>query len=100
MKEKYPFFNFYFKTELEKGHAKSMNIILKNVHTPYILHLEDDWEFYVKNNFIRNCLEVLNADPKLGQCLFNRNYAETFDQTIVGGLFHTTPSGLRYFINE
>ena len=48
MKEKYPFFEFYFKDLAEKGHAKSMNIILSHVNTPYIFHMEDDWKFFHK----------------------------------------------------
>jgi len=44
MKERYNFFNFIFKTKEEKGHAKSLNIMLKNVKTKYIFMFEDDWE--------------------------------------------------------
>ena len=39
----YPFFNFYMKNEKNKGHAKSMNILLDIVKTDYVVHFEDDW---------------------------------------------------------
>lgn len=109
MKEKYPFFTFYFKTEAEKGHAKSMNIIMDHVQTPYLLHLEDDWEFGYKTNYIQKSLEVLNtfigahssANGPIAQVLFNRNYTETMDDPqTAGGIFQTTLSGTRYFIHE
>jgi len=58
MQQLYPFFTFYFKTKEEKGHPRSMNIIKKHVKTPYQLHLEDDWKFFVKRPYIQNALDV------------------------------------------
>lgn len=100
MQEKYPFFNFYMKTHEEKGHSKSMNIIRELVTTPYMFHMEDDWLFFVKKKYISNCLEVLQNNKKIQQCLINKNYSEISTDNISGGLFHTTFSGLRYFIHE
>ena len=73
MKRLYPFFTFYFKSKEEKGHPQSLNIIRSIVKTPYILHLEDDWKFFVKRNYITDSLDVLASNAKLGQCLFNKN---------------------------
>jgi GR25 family glycosyltransferase involved in LPS biosynthesis len=100
MQEKYPFFTFYMKTHEEKGHSKSMNIIRELVTTPYMFHMEDDWLFFVKKNYISNCLEVLQNNKKIQQCLINKNYSEISTDNISGGLFHTTYSGLRYFTHE
>jgi GR25 family glycosyltransferase involved in LPS biosynthesis len=101
MKEKYPFFTFYFKKIEEKGHPQSMNIIRNLVKTPYIFHIEDDWQFFEKKHFISECIEVLGSDNKIGQCLINKNYAEVVDDIhIEGGFFNKTPNGLRYFIHE
>lgn len=36
-------FHFYFKPPSVKGHAHSMNILLRLVETRYFLYLEDDW---------------------------------------------------------
>ncbi len=44
MEEEYPFFEFIFKTPEDKGHPRSMNIILNNVNTDYLIHFEDDWD--------------------------------------------------------
>ena len=56
MQKLYPFFTFYFKNSDEKGHIKSMNIIrdyvIETSQTPYIIHLEDDWKFICKRNYI------------------------------------------------
>lgn len=101
MKENYPFFNFYWKTLEEKGHAQSMNLILDMVKTPYLFHMEDDWQFFHLNSYIKQCLEILDSSPEIGQCLINKNYSETFeDIRIVGGLFNKTKFGLRYYIHE
>jgi hypothetical protein len=44
MKSKYKFFEFIFKDPSQKGHAKSLNIMLKKIKTKYVYLLEDDWE--------------------------------------------------------
>ena len=101
MKKLYPFFTFYFKTKEEKGHPQSMNIIKKIVKTPYLIHSEDDFKFFSKRNYITEALDVLSCDIKIGQCLFNKNYAEIeSDIDIKGGIFKTTNNGVRYFIHE
>lgn len=43
MKQKYPFMDYILKNETQKGHAKSMNILLNYVKADYIIHFEDDW---------------------------------------------------------
>lgn len=100
MKKLYPFIDFYFKSPEEKGHPQSMNIILKMVKTPYIFHLEDDWCFFEKRNYISDCLEILNQNENYGQCLVNVNYSETESDNILGGIPLKTPSGLRYFEHD
>lgn len=101
MKSLYPFFTFYFKTREEKGHPRSMNIIRKNVKTPYIFHVEDDWKFFVKKNFISDALEIMGQNSNIKQVLVNKNYAEIeTDVDISGGQYHITQTGLRYFIHE
>jgi GR25 family glycosyltransferase involved in LPS biosynthesis/GT2 family glycosyltransferase len=100
MKDMYPFFNFYFKSNNEKGHPQSMNIIRESINTPYYFHMEDDWQFFVKHNYISECLEILQSYPKLGQCLINKNYAETERDFIVGGIPLKTSNGTRYHVHE
>lgn len=106
MQELYPFFEFCFKNKAEKGHPQSMNIIQNiieadKVASPYIFHMEDDWKFIQKRNYITECLEVLSQNPMIGQCLINKNYAETAkDVGIHGGILQSCFSGLRYYIHE
>ena len=101
MQEKYPFFNFYFKSPEEKGHAQSMNILLRMIQTPYVFHMEDDWQFYSIKPYIKQCIEVLNHNSELGQCLVNKNYAETHeDIKLIGGIFNKTEHGLRYYVHD
>lgn len=101
MKKNYPFFDFVWKTAEQKGHAQSMNIIMQKVSTPYVFHIEDDWQFFSNTPYITQCLEVLNENETFGQCLVNKNYAETFeDICILGGQFQKTNNGLRYYIHE
>jgi len=93
MQEKYPFFNYYFKTEEEKGHLKSMNIIwdkLSNYKSTYWIHLEDDWLFFKPMNYIQRSISFLedknNKDNKIHQILFNKNYGEVVENyNLVGG---------------
>ena len=101
MKELYPFFNFYWKTPTEKGHPRSMNIIRDFAKTEFIFHMEDDWKFFDKRNYISDCMAVLSENNSYGQCLINKNYAETHKCiSIVGGEFKAAKNGTRYFIHE
>ena len=101
MQEKYPFFIFYWKTPCEKGHPRSMNMIRKAAKTPYIFHMEDDWKFFHRRNYISDCMEVLSTNQSIGQCLINKNYAETIgDDNIVGGLRAVTKRGIKFFVHE
>lgn len=100
-KRLYPFIEFINKGPNEKGHAESCNRILKLVETPYLFHLEDDWKFVEKRAYLTECLEVLQANEKYGQCLINRNYTETYKHELtVGGFPRVTESGMKYVIQE
>ena len=88
MLKNYPFFEFMFKKNDQKGHVFSMNAIKKKLtdEDKYIFHLEDDWVFLTRRNYIGNSLRVLVNNPGIGQILFNRNYAEVLqDYSIQGG---------------
>lgn len=101
MQENYPFIEFYFKTFTEKGHPQSMNIIREKVTTPYIFHMEDDWKFVSRKNYITHCMDVISQSDKIGQCLINKNYSETEkDVKIIGGVLNRTNAGTRYFLHQ
>lgn len=101
MMDLYPFFTFIFKNITDKGHARSMNLLQKYVKTPYIFHMEDDWKFICKRNYISDCLDILNSNKKLGQCLINKNYSEIEkDIDVKGGEYKISNNGIRYYIHE
>jgi glycosyltransferase involved in cell wall biosynthesis len=50
MKERYPFIRFIYKTPEQKGHPRSMNMLLKEIKTPYVFNLEDDFEFFRRDH--------------------------------------------------
>jgi len=41
------------------GQAKSIDLLMKEVKTEYVFHLEDDWEFD-RPGFIEDCFEVMD----------------------------------------
>lgn len=47
------------------GQAKSIDLLMKEVQTPYVFHLEDDWEFD-RPGFIEDCFAVIDWENKWG----------------------------------
>jgi len=91
MLRNYSFFKYYFKTNNEKGHLSSMNIIWNKLNTlkpKYWIHLEDDWLFIKPCKYIEKSISFLDKYDKKGvhQILFNKNYGEIIsDYQLVGG---------------
>ena len=101
MKRLYPFFRYILKDKSDIGHPRSMNIMKKNLKTPYLFLLEDDWKFFVKNDYITRCLKVLSENIFYGQCLINKNYVETArDVRCIGGKYKVTRGGLPYYLHH
>lgn len=102
MQRLYPFFEFIFKDESEKGHARSMNRLIGSIETPYWLALEDDWHFFVPAPYIEDALEIMMDDESIGQVLFNRNYGLILEhRSLIGGSIHVTKTGrLRYRVQD
>lgn len=97
MKKKYPCFEYYFKTSKEKGHRESMNIIwnkLNEVKPKYWIHIEDDFLFHCKKNYITESIKFLESQTDIKQVLFNRNYAETIDDVVMRGAVPVSPGFL------
>jgi hypothetical protein len=42
------------------GQAKSIDTMMKVVETPYVFHMEDDWEF-TRGGFIQDCFEAMDT---------------------------------------
>lgn len=105
MRKEYPFFEFIMKTESEKGHYVSMNIIhdfISKNGIEYNLHLEDDFHFVESRQYMSDSINILCDDDSLGQVLFNRNYAEVENckNRIPGGYSKKTKKGLKYILHE
>ncbi|MFN8625073.1 MAG: glycosyltransferase [Candidatus Binatia bacterium] len=67
MAERFPFFRFVFKDETRAGCASSMNVLLDQVRSRFVLHLEDDWLF-TRDFRVADLLPLL-ADGRYRQVL-------------------------------
>ena len=90
MQKAFPFFNFYMKRSSERGHRASMNLIydkIKELKPTFWIHMEDDWLFFEKDDYVQKSINFLNKYEKKGihQILYNRNYAETYDGWDING---------------
>ena len=86
MRSLFPWIQYYMKTVEEKGHRNSMNIIwnkLKETKPKYWIHMEDDFLFHRKMNYIKDSINALKSAEcvrqNVKQILFNRNYGEIID---------------------
>lgn len=102
MKKLYPFLTFIRKTPAQKGHARSINMLLKHVKTDYLFHLEDDWQFFHKDNFLTYLFDILHDREEIKQALLNNTYGEVLEKDkLVGGHKYTTHSmKLNYLEHE
>jgi len=94
MKSKYSWFDFYMKTQKEKGHRPSMNIIwnkLKELKPKYWIHMEDDFLFYVKRSYVKDAIDFMDKQIVIKQVLFNREYAETMKDVKLRGYSPVSP---------
>ena len=96
MKELFPFIHLIEKKAGEKGHRRSMNIIhdlLMGSDVDYWVHLEDDWLFLKRDNYITPAIECLESrvgkNLNVKQVLFNKGYGETVGDIItpIGSMF-------------
>ena len=102
MKEEFPFITYIYKDETNKGHARSLNILMDMIKTPYVMNIEDDWEFFFPDNYVTKLLNILKEDKSYGQALINVNYSEdlTTYSTVKGSTMKRTNDGQRYFVHN
>jgi hypothetical protein len=67
------------KSSSERGHRESMNLIwekVRQVNPKYWIHMEDDWLFFKKEQYVTRALEALEKyqDQNIHQIVFNREY--------------------------
>ena len=63
IKNKYSDYNLIFNDK-NLGTFKSIDIAYSKVRTPYVFHLEDDWEF-VKEGFIEDSMKILDNNSNV-----------------------------------
>ncbi len=90
MVEDYKFIKFIMKSLNQKGHLQSMNLIydiLKKEIPTYWIHIEDDFLFFVSMPYVTLGIQGLSElyHFNVRQIMFNRNYAETFEQINMTG---------------
>ena len=91
MQDTFPWIKYYMKSESEKGHRESMNIIwnkLNELKPKYWIHMEDDFLFYTKRNYVEDSIKVLqtyHTSKNVRQVLFNRNYSEVIENSSTKG---------------
>lgn len=90
MRDQYPFVKYIMKSQSQKGHLESMNIIydlLKEEEPNYWIHMEDDFLFFNTLPYITLGMQGLNTLTSFNvrQIMFNRNYLETFDRINMPG---------------
>ena len=82
LKNRYPWIKFVQKPLAVKGHKSSMKmireILIRRNKISYWMHLEDDWDFIIVDNYISRAIGYLEKYKKDGvrQILFNKGYGE------------------------
>jgi len=101
MQKLYPFFEFIWKGEEQKGHVQSMNIIYERIRDyKYACHMEDDWSFFETRNYLTESINILESESKYGQLLFNVNYAQRSSCRKIAGGFVKYVDGIRIVEHE
>ena len=72
--KKYPLIKFIDNPK-NIGQVRSIDKAYSMVTTPYVFHMEEDWEFY-KEGFIEACLDVIDLDEKI-VCVWTRDPNDT-----------------------
>lgn len=67
---------FCYNTE-RIGQMKTIEIYTQLIKTPYVFHLEDDYEFF-DSGFIELSFEIMDSDPKISQVLLEDEQHDYF----------------------
>ena len=113
MVSSFPDFTFIMKEEGERGHAKSMNVIMDSVKTRFLMYVEDDWLVREGVDGVRELarepMQVLLEDDEILQVLVNdqtnRECAEGTAASLEGcsgkaGWGRKVKGGLEYLEHE
>lgn len=93
--ERYPFIT-WMGGETRQGQIIAIDSMYSKVKTPYIFHLEEDWQFY-REDFIERSMEILEKDSKIGM-VWLRELKDTNQHPIIFsgeyGIMKTNHNGL------
>ena len=104
MAREYPWIQIVCKSE-DKGHRGSMNQIhniVINSGAKYWIHMEDDWEFIIARDYVKESIKFLDKQSENGikQVLFNKCYAEIIHDLAWSGGKPIADGFLEHVINE
>jgi hypothetical protein len=54
----------------EYGQLNSIKMLYNITEMKYVLHLEDDWSFLIRDNFIRKSFDIMFSDRRIKQVTF------------------------------
>jgi len=82
----------------ERGLPGSLNVLVRVTRDyDYLVQIEDDFFYVMDERYVGKSLRILQSDPRIGQVLFNQNYAETNTawetERLVGGISVTWENG-------
>jgi hypothetical protein len=84
MQKRYPFFRFIMKDVEDKGHQRSLNMLLDQINTQYVLNFEDDW--FCRRNFTIEPLLNYVKDGGYGQMILRKIlWGKGIEKEIVNG---------------
>ena len=75
------------------GQQNSLNFLFGLVKTDWAIHIEDDWLFLKKDNYIRKMFDVVNSNPKIKNVTL-RNWVgdvRQLDNGVQYNIHHFTP---------
>ncbi len=85
------------KNEFNIGQLASIDRAYELVHTEYIFHCEDDWEFFTPG-FVETSIDILSADRKIF-CVWLRGHNDTNAHPIEAKK-NITKSGTEYYLMQ
>ena len=97
-----------FLAKTEKGHAHSINALIKELLEQgfeFLVFMEDDFIFIKEAHLIRKAVDIIRDDPRIGQVIFNKNYAESDceeedEHVLVCGEHRVSKNGGSYILHE
>lgn len=65
---KYP--NIYVIPNTKHGQLNSLQELYKRAEMDFVLHMEDDWRFQIKDHFIRKAFDIMDTDDRIKEVTF------------------------------